>query len=957
MIKKNLLFSVLLLLIGVCSIQAQEFTKWKIVEDPASLKADDVVVVVDLTSSTAMTNNPKYEENNTVSKESPSAAKVTLKEELDRISSEVADTIVWTMKRPSDTQYSLYFLNEESKTRYMFNSDQNLRVGFVSEDNASKRNFDIDKGLFHMKIQTDENIYTDYHVGMKAASGIMAMMGGNTWELAADAEGEVSSDIAATKMAFFKKVVTSLPDPTLTFPKHDYEADVQNPSDFESPVATVVEGGDIIYYSGNTDLAEVDDKTGAVTLKKRGTVRIYAYVKATATCDDYLTSYVLRIDDSEAAGGRNHPFSVAEAIAYAKEDHAEEAANGVCYFVKGIVSSVGGAMAGMEGMEDMMEMMSGMMEGMEGMEGFDMSSMLSMFMGEQEPGTVTYAISANGVDRDSLSIINGRGLQLVDITEDSLSVGDEVTVYGPLEYSEDNDMMSMMGGMGGNGNNQEKKKSVKMPRVNYMQEHERNLITKDIILYFQQTKAPDDLYSITKTFGGTQIMAETTLNPSDKEVADWVVNGTDSLLTPKKEGIITITVKAPVLLAEGDTIKMRRKFIVDVRDRELPAAGSMVGNYELVTDASQLSAGDKLIIVATIDEKSKVLVKSSGSSGGMMGMFGGGSNAKNITINDDGKITEIPDDTQLLTLEEDGDKWRLQTGKTADGNMTYLYISDTDGGGNSMIPGMGSSGASLKTGTYTAIGDSCQVAFTFLPEKNDSVKIQFNFADREKDGNPVKAKNVIRYEKGTMSTSFGGYEPDNDKATLPRLYKMIQADQYDVTITDALWATIVSFYDVTLPTGVTGYVATVVDNNTVTLEEVTSLKGGEPYLLKSEAAGDYTLSRAAETVAEPAKNLLEVSDNGTDNGVYVLANGSQGPAFYKWMGGKLGAGRVYLPAPSGTSGAPAFLSFAFGDVTEVRGVKDVSADNADRWYDLQGRRVTKPSNGLYIVNGKTVLVK
>ena len=50
-------------------------------------------------------------------------------------------------------------------------------------------------------------------------------------------------------------------------------------------------------------------------------------------------------------------------------------------------------------------------------------------------------------------------------------------------------------------------------------------------------------------------------------------------------------------------------------------------------------------------------------------------------------------------------------------------------------------------------------------------------------------------------------------------------------------------------------------------------------------------------------------------------------------------------------------SFAFGDVTGVRGVKDVSADNADRWYDLQGRRVTKPSNGLYIVNGKTVLVK
>lgn len=160
MIKKFFLIYVLFLFVAVGSTNAQgTFTKWKIVEDPATLETIDVVVVVDLTTSNAMTNNPAYEGGNTVSKESPSAAKVTLKEELDRISSEVADTIVWTMNRPDDSKYSLYFLNEESKTRYLFNSDQNLRVGFVSEDNASKRKFDIDNGLFHMKIQTDEDVY------------------------------------------------------------------------------------------------------------------------------------------------------------------------------------------------------------------------------------------------------------------------------------------------------------------------------------------------------------------------------------------------------------------------------------------------------------------------------------------------------------------------------------------------------------------------------------------------------------------------------------------------------------------------------------------------------------------------------------------------------------------------------------------------------------------------------
>jgi hypothetical protein len=977
--KMKTLMKVLLLLCTLmagmeCATAQTTFIKWKLVENPSALQTNDEVVIVDLTTSNAMRNNPEYEEGNTVSKASPPAAKITLKEELDRIVSECADTIVWTAVY-GDGLYQFKFLNEENKTRYLFESDQNLRVGFVSEDNASKRKFDIDKGLLHRKIQTDEEVYKDYHLGIKVASGIMAMMSGSTWELMADsvnAEASfINKEIAATKMAFFKKVVTSLPDPTLHFPQHDYEADVQQPGSFESPVAIVDEAGagSISYYSGNTELAEVDATTGAVTVKKRGTVRIYARISATDSYDEYLTSYILRIDDSETAGGRNHPFTVAEAIAYAKEDHAEETANGVCYFVKGIVSSVGGAMAGMEGMEDMMEMMSGMMEGMEGMEGFDMSAMLSMFLGEQEPGTLSYGISDNGAAHDELPVNNGRGLQLADLTENGISVGDEVTVYGPLEYSEDNDMMSMMGGsQGGDG---EDKRTVKMPRVNYLQEQVRNLITNDIILYYGQTKQTDDLFSITNMFGGTLVtnhnaqdntLPKTSLKPSDTDVAYWVVNSenTDSLLTPKKSGIITVTVNAPVLLQSGDTIKMKRKFNLDVRDRQVLPAGTMVGNYELVTDASQLNDGDKLLIVATIDNKPKVLNRkvdasgSSDSSNPMASLLGGGSNGSNITIGDDGKISEVPDDAQILTLEEDGDKWLLQTGRTADYQMTYLYVSDTTGGSTSMIPGMGSNGAKLKTGTRETVSDSCKVSFTFLPEKDDSVKIQFNFADREEDGKPVTAKNVIRYEKGTMSSSFGGFEPESDKATLPRLYRLVQADQYSFTVSDAMWATIVSSYDVTLPEEVKGYaVVAVTDNNVQLGDELTSLKGGEPYLLHSETEGIYTLTKATSAVSAPATNKLKISDSDTGDGVYVLANGADGPGFYRWMGGKLGAGRVYLPV---TSSASAFLPFVDGETTAIETMTDGRSEKYDACYSLDGRRLNgiPAHKGIYIYNGKKI---
>lgn len=958
------------LMTGLGSATAQTYTKWKQVQDPTTLTTDDVVVIVDLTTANAMCNNPEYEGENTVSKAAPPAAKVTVKEEQDRITSEVADTIQWTADR-TDGKYVFKFLNEENKTRYLFDSDQNLRVGFVSEDNAAKRKFDIEMGLLHRRIQTDEEVYKDYRIGLKVASGIQAMMSGSTWELEADADdGSISTDIAATKMAFFKKVETTLPDPTVHFPGHDYEADLNG--SFTAPVATVDEAGAgaITYWSSNENVATVDKNTGVVTLKKRGTVRIYAQVAATETYDDYLTSYVLRIDDTSnnVKGCRTNPFTVTEAIEYAEAGgHEEEAANGVCYFVKGIVSSVGGAMAGMDGMEDMMEMMSGMMEGMEGMEGFDMSAMMSMFMGEQEEGTVTYAITDSGVNRDSLSINNGRGVlfetKLVDITEDSLSVGDWVTVYGPLEYSEDTGMMAMFGG--------NKEKKAKMPRVNYMSEHKRNLITEDIILYYEQQKKPEDLFSITDLFDGTLVTksnagdatkAYTTLTPSDKEIANWVLNEakTDSVLMAKKEGIITMKVKAPVFINATDTVYMERRFTVDVRDRELQPTGTMEGNYELVTSTTQLKAGDKLIVVATIDNKSKVLVKSSGSGGGMMAMFGGGSNAKDVTIGDDGKITEIPDITQILTLEQSGDKWLLQTGKTADYTMTYLYISDTDGGGsNSMIPGMGSSGATLKTGTLAAAGDSCLVAFTFPAEKNDSVKMQFTFADREKDGKPVTAKNVIRYEKGTMSTSFGGFEPESDKATLPRLYRLVQADEYQVTISKALWATIVSSYDVTLPAEVKGYAVTAVNDNKVVQrgEALTSLKGGEPYLLHSETAGTYTLNKATEAVDKPATNLLKVSDDNTGNGVYVLANGADGVGFYRWMGGKLGAGRVYLELPA-SGDAPAYLPFSNDETTGIETVQysTFNVQSDDVWYTLDGRRLNgRPAQkGLFIYNGKKV---
>ena len=92
---------------------------------------------------------------------------------------------------------------------------------------------------------------------------------------------------------------------------------------------------------------------------------------------------------------------------------------------------------------------------------------------------------------------------------------------------------------------------------------------------------------------------------------------------------------------------------------------------------------------------------------------------------------------------------------------------------------------------------------------------------------------------------------------------------------------------------------------------------------------------------------------------FILANGTNGIGFYP-VGeeGTLAAGKAYLQLPSSVSSAKGF-SLSFED--ETTGISDnyeVEILNSDAAvYDLQGRKVKNPTKGLYIVNGKKVVIK
>ena len=158
-------------------------------------------------------------------------------------------------------------------------------------------------------------------------------------------------------------------------------------------------------------------------------------------------------------------------------------------------------------------------------------------------------------------------------------------------------------------------------------------------------------------------------------------------------------------------------------------------------------------------------------------------------------------------------------------------------------------------------------------------------------------------------------------------------------------------------TGITVYTAT--DNkNSVTLNEVANGKipANTPVVLYKSGANGSPISIPVITGTAPSApagtNDLHVS-TGTDvEHMYVLAKNPT-IGFYPWTGANLSAGKIYLQGKD-SYGAREFLGFENG-TTAINIVKTQQADG--QYFNLAGQRVAQPTKGLYIVNGRKVVVK
>ena len=174
------------------------------------------------------------------------------------------------------------------------------------------------------------------------------------------------------------------------------------------------------------------------------------------------------------------------------------------------------------------------------------------------------------------------------------------------------------------------------------------------------------------------------------------------------------------------------------------------------------------------------------------------------------------------------------------------------------------------------------------------------------------------------------------------------------------YATFSSDYDVAVPTGITAYYGEIIDKSKVIMtsfgEGVGIASTDAAFLEVNSASDTYTFTPATST--RSGSNLMKKPAGGvTPEGAYVFANQSAGVGFYKTTTDLDNQqGKAYLGFESS---APSFSIEIEGETTGIKVINFNEDNNLNngQMFDLQGRRIADPTKGVYIVNGKKVIIK
>ncbi len=316
-------------------------------------------------------------------------------------------------------------------------------------------------------------------------------------------------------------------------------------------------------------------------------------------------------------------------------------------------------------------------------------------------------------------------------------------------------------------------------------------------------------------------------------------------------------------------------------------------------------------------------------------------------------FTNVP-----ASLAEAG--WELTRCQAGDG---YLKLTSGSGEGTVTTPSI-------------ALNGTTTLSFDVAPWKNETATIEVSLENATFEDGVTTSKTFNDLEQNTWKTkTFDIIGNGNVKISITSKNWRSFIDNFvvgggaqpaheiNLTFSSAGYLTWVATADIdfTQTTGVTAYKITEATPKKITMVEVDKVAKGEAVMLKGSGTVQLTRTTGAEAFTD--NKMLACSDgkvtgNGVDGvtntDVYVLGNGKNGLGFYM-LKGTLQAGKGYLRVTEEAGNAKqSFIGFEV--VTGVNAIEIKDADDA-AIYNLQGIRVAHPQKGIYVKNGKKFIIK
>ncbi len=416
-----------------------------------------------------------------------------------------------------------------------------------------------------------------------------------------------------------------------------------------------------------------------------------------------------------------------------------------------------------------------------------------------------------------------------------------------------------------------------------------------------------------------------TFNSTHPKYATVDENGFVTLVAPGRTSIEAI-------FAGDDEYEAKTvSYMLNVMEH--PQKGTEV--FDLVTDASTLSAGDEFVIVSSYTDASGLTKYFA------LGDVQNNNNRAAVEIELEADGTVMPHTTaQRITLEGEAGAWNLYVvgDATAENKPTgYLYAS---------------SNSSNQLRTEAAVDDKGNADATItITDGIATIKFQ-----REGGRNDLRFNN--------SSTIFACYADNNNQQQVQIFRKRLE--YMNVNISEAGYATLYySDKNLQVPAGVKAYTVKVAGNAAVVSKEYNVIPAGSAVILQG-TPGDHEFAIKIKGDEVDADNMLM----GTDEEAMTVAPADGSYKFYKLADGKSHGLGFYFDAEGGAAfmnGAhKAYLAVEASKAVEAygfnpTGIRSVIANlpEGSEVYTISGVRVdsTNLPAGLYIVNGKKIVVK